>query len=128
MAEMLLLRVGKSVTRLSLVGVRANSSTAAVAKAPEKIEVFVDDQSVFVEPGTTVLQVTNLVAHSNDPKWMDMRQNVTSTRAVISNGNALSIELGQSTVASDTKLCEYFFPGFSGCRSSRRRDSTVLLS
>lgn len=56
---MLLLRVGKSFTRLSLVGVRANSSTAAVAKAPEKIEVFVDDQSVLVEPGTTVLQVSS---------------------------------------------------------------------
>lgn len=32
-------------------------STANIAKAPEKIEVFVDGQSVFVEPGTTVLQV-----------------------------------------------------------------------
>lgn len=38
--------------------VRASSSTATPAKAPEKIEVFVDDQSVFVEPGTTVLQVS----------------------------------------------------------------------
>ncbi|XP_031623956.1 NADH-ubiquinone oxidoreductase 75 kDa subunit, mitochondrial [Contarinia nasturtii] len=39
-----------------LLAVRASSSTATPAKAPEKIEVFVDDQSVFVEPGTTVLQ------------------------------------------------------------------------
>lgn len=31
--------------------------TASVAKAPEKIEVFVDGISVMVEPGTTVLQV-----------------------------------------------------------------------
>lgn len=28
-----------------------------VAKAPEKIEVFVDGKSVMVDPGTTVLQV-----------------------------------------------------------------------
>lgn len=27
-----------------------------VAKKPEKIEVFIDDQSVLVDPGTTVLQ------------------------------------------------------------------------
>lgn len=40
-----------------LLAVRASSSAATPAKAPEKIEVFVDDQSVFVEPGTTVLQV-----------------------------------------------------------------------
>lgn len=38
--------------------VRASSSAATPAKAPEKIEVFVDDQSVLVEPGTTVLQVS----------------------------------------------------------------------
>lgn len=34
-----------------------NRGTANVAKAPEKIEVFVDGISVMVEPGTTVLQV-----------------------------------------------------------------------
>jgi NADH dehydrogenase (ubiquinone) Fe-S protein 1 len=28
----------------------------APAKAPEKIEVFIDDQPVMVAPGTTVLQ------------------------------------------------------------------------
>lgn len=38
-----------------IVNVRATATTPA--KAPEKIEVFVDDQSVWVEPGTTVLQV-----------------------------------------------------------------------
>jgi NADH dehydrogenase (ubiquinone) Fe-S protein 1 len=31
----------------------------APAKAPEKIEVFIDDQPVMVLPGTTVLQVNN---------------------------------------------------------------------
>lgn len=35
------------------IGARVNSSSAP---APEKIEVFVDDQPVYVEPGTTVLQ------------------------------------------------------------------------
>lgn len=35
--------------------IRATASTPV--KAPEKIEVFVDDKSVWVEPGTTVLQV-----------------------------------------------------------------------
>lgn len=34
-------------------GARANSGTSP---APEKIEVFVDDQPVYVDPGTTVLQ------------------------------------------------------------------------
>lgn len=41
-----------------MLTVRASSSAATLAKAPEKIEVFVDDQSVLVEPGTTVLQVS----------------------------------------------------------------------
>lgn len=40
-----------------VLAVRASSS--APAKVPEKIEVFVDDQSVLVEPGTTVLQVNS---------------------------------------------------------------------
>lgn len=32
--------------------------STTLAKAPEKIEVFIDDKSVMVEPGTTVLQVS----------------------------------------------------------------------
>lgn len=32
-----------------------------VAKKPEKIEVFIDDKPVLVEPGTTVLQAAELV-------------------------------------------------------------------
>lgn len=32
-----------------------------VAKKPEKIEVFVDDKPVWVDPGTTVLQACALV-------------------------------------------------------------------
>lgn len=34
----------------------ATRSAGDVAKKPEKIEVFVDDKPVWVEPGTTVLQ------------------------------------------------------------------------
>lgn len=45
------------------MAVRASSSAATPAKAPEKIEVFVDDQSVLVEPGTTVLQVSMHFKH-----------------------------------------------------------------
>lgn len=38
--------------------VRNQSNTPA--KAPEKVEVFIDDQPVMVPPGTTVLQVIDL--------------------------------------------------------------------
>ncbi len=47
----------------SRTGVLATSSkrlqSNAPVKAPEKIEVFIDDQPVMVAPGTTVLQVKN---------------------------------------------------------------------
>jgi NADH dehydrogenase (ubiquinone) Fe-S protein 1 len=36
-----------------------NRSTAT--KAPEKIEVFIDDKRVLVDPGTTVLQVGSVL-------------------------------------------------------------------
>lgn len=39
-----------------LGGARTQSS------APEKIEVFIDDKPVMVEPGTTVLQVSFFMA------------------------------------------------------------------
>ena len=35
----------------------SRTQSNAPAKAPEKIEVFIDDQPVLVAPGTTVLQV-----------------------------------------------------------------------
>lgn len=35
--------------------------STTLAKAPEKIEVFIDDKSVMVEPGTTVLQAAAMV-------------------------------------------------------------------
>lgn len=57
---MLRISLAKSLNGVNgrlMLAVRASSSAATPAKAPEKIEVFVDDQSVFVEPGTTVLQV-----------------------------------------------------------------------
>lgn len=45
-------------TRASNVAVRTSASAASPpATAPQKIEVFVDDVSVMVAPGTTVLQV-----------------------------------------------------------------------
>lgn len=34
-----------------------NTARGTATKAPEKIEVFVDDKPVMVDPGTTVLQV-----------------------------------------------------------------------
>lgn len=37
----------------------AIAAQTPAAKAPEKIEVFVDDIPVHVEPGTTILQVSN---------------------------------------------------------------------
>lgn len=36
---------------------RANSNQAP-ASVPEKIEIFIDDKSVMVDPGTTVLQAS----------------------------------------------------------------------
>ncbi|RZC40576.1 NADH-ubiquinone oxidoreductase 75 kDa subunit, mitochondrial [Asbolus verrucosus] len=36
-------------------------ASSAVAKKPEKIEVFIDDKPVLVEPGTTVLQAAALL-------------------------------------------------------------------
>lgn len=50
MLRLPLLRAIPQVSRA--LGARANSTGA-----PEKIEVFVDDQPVLVDPGTTVLQV-----------------------------------------------------------------------
>lgn len=35
------------------------NATAAAQPKPEKIEVFVNDKKVLVDPGTTVLQVSN---------------------------------------------------------------------
>ena len=35
--------------------------------APEKVEVFVDDQRVLVDPGTTVLQVISLHTYLDGP-------------------------------------------------------------
>lgn len=47
----------RSLALASPTRVAVRAAVTTPAKAPEKIEVFVDDQSVFVEPGTTVLQV-----------------------------------------------------------------------
>lgn len=36
-----------------------SSAARGYASAPEKVEVFIDDKRVLVDPGTTVLQVTD---------------------------------------------------------------------
>lgn len=54
-----LLNGAKSTTKLCITTARTSSSD--VTKKPEKIEVFIDDQPVLVDPGTTVLQAAALV-------------------------------------------------------------------
>lgn len=39
------------------------SIRGTATKAPEKIEVFIDDKPVMVDPGTTVLQVKDQFKH-----------------------------------------------------------------
>jgi len=36
-------------------------SRGTATKAPEKVEVFIDDKRVLVDPGTTVLQVISVL-------------------------------------------------------------------
>lgn len=43
----------------------ARLQSNAPAKAPEKIEVFIDDQPVMVAPGTTVLQVNIYLSYQS---------------------------------------------------------------
>jgi hypothetical protein len=43
------------------VGARLYSSAAGPNEPPKKLEVFVDDQPVLVDPGTTVLQACAMV-------------------------------------------------------------------
>ncbi|XP_003743952.1 NADH-ubiquinone oxidoreductase 75 kDa subunit, mitochondrial [Galendromus occidentalis] len=52
-----MLRRGVSSSLRNALQVQKRSA----ASAPEKIEVFIDDQSVMVEPGTTVLQAAAMV-------------------------------------------------------------------
>jgi NADH dehydrogenase (ubiquinone) Fe-S protein 1 len=52
-----LLRILRCNPTATLVRCKASAAAPVPAKAPEKIEVFIDDQSVMVDPGTTVLQV-----------------------------------------------------------------------
>lgn len=39
---------------------RVGSPFRAMSSAPEKVEVFIDDKRILVDPGTTVLQVIDL--------------------------------------------------------------------
>jgi len=54
--KMMRLAIPRAIKRISLAttngGLRASSTSA-----PEKVEVFIDDKRVLVDPGTTVLQV-----------------------------------------------------------------------
>jgi hypothetical protein len=45
-------------------------SRDTVTKAPEKVEVFIDDKRVLVDPGTTVLQVGNILVMLNLGTYM----------------------------------------------------------
>lgn len=54
--------LGTTPTPRVITSVRAKSAIAAtLSKAPEKIEVFVDDIPVMVVPGTTVLQAAAMI-------------------------------------------------------------------
>ncbi|GAB0093482.1 NADH-ubiquinone oxidoreductase 75 kDa subunit, mitochondrial [Sergentomyia squamirostris] len=56
------LTLGSPTKVVASVAVRGSATTAtAPAKAPEKIEVFIDDKPVMVDPGTTILQAAALV-------------------------------------------------------------------
>ncbi|KAI6225196.1 NADH-ubiquinone oxidoreductase 75 kDa subunit, mitochondrial [Aphelenchoides fujianensis] len=43
------------------VGVRSQAAAAAAPAAPKKVEVFIDDKKVLVDPGMTILQACALV-------------------------------------------------------------------
>lgn len=52
-----------SSSRTGVLVTSTRLQSNAPAKAPEKIEVFIDDQPVMVAPGTTVLQVIKLYSN-----------------------------------------------------------------
>ena len=55
---MLRVPISRALIRAGTATRTAVRTTGTVpAKAPEKIEVFIDDKPVMVEPGTTILQV-----------------------------------------------------------------------
>lgn len=60
MFRAILPRVISTEARLQKSPIRWKATAPPLAKAPEKIEVFVDDIPVMVYPGTTVLQVIHL--------------------------------------------------------------------
>lgn len=61
--------LGANTSPIQKIAAAAFRTTAVAAqtpaKAPEKIEVFVDDIPVHVEPGTTILQVSNGVSKTS---------------------------------------------------------------
>lgn len=57
---MIRVALAKAITGPNRCLIVAARHSSTPVKAPEKIEVFVDDKSVMVEPGTTVLQVSSI--------------------------------------------------------------------
>lgn len=56
-------KVAKASKRCVHIGNTPNNAAAASPAAQQKLlEVYIDDKKVLVEPGTTVLQVTNFVS------------------------------------------------------------------
>ncbi|KAK6053800.1 2Fe-2S iron-sulfur cluster binding domain protein, partial [Cooperia oncophora] len=53
-------RVG-SVARAARLGTAACKRAQSTTAAPEKIEVFIDDKKILVDPGLTILQACALV-------------------------------------------------------------------
>lgn len=57
---MLRVPIHRALIRAGTTRTTAIRSTGTVpAKAPEKIEIFIDDKPVLVDPGTTILQVSH---------------------------------------------------------------------
>lgn len=54
---MLRIPVNRVLQKAVRHGVTSTTGTRSFASAPEKVEVFIDDKRVLVDPGTTVLQV-----------------------------------------------------------------------
>lgn len=46
---------------LGILGINARVSSTTAKEPPKKLEVFVDGQSLMVDPGTTVLQACAMV-------------------------------------------------------------------
>ena len=57
---MMRLPVTRVIQKATRVSTALRGNARGMATAPEKVEVFIDDKRVLVDPGTTVLQVHNI--------------------------------------------------------------------